>query len=363
MAAVFGNCPFFSFTSIIIPDSVTEIGERAFSVCVGLTTVTIGSGVQSIGDWAFDDCEKLVEVWNYSDLQIEEGSEKYGRVGCYAIHVYNTNEKSKQTKSDDGYLFYEEEKSYLLGYVGTLTDLTLPEKSPKGNNYEIYQHAFCMSSGLTTVTIGSGVTSIWKEAFYGCSGLTSITIGSGVTSIKGALAFFGCGRLTNVVWNAENCMEVVCTSSRDGLFDSCKKLTGVTFGENVKVIPNNAFTGCKGLTSIEIPNGMISIGEHAFGECSGLTGELKIPDSVTSIGEEAFSGCSGLTSVTIGSGVTSIGYRAFMRCSRLKEVHFANPNRWTAGNKVLSELDDPATAAKYLTSSTYYCDYNWKRAK
>ena len=49
-------------TSINIPDSVTEIGHNAFYNCDGLTSITIGSGVTSIGDEAFLECAGLMSV-------------------------------------------------------------------------------------------------------------------------------------------------------------------------------------------------------------------------------------------------------------------------------------------------------------
>ena len=49
-------------TSVIIPDSVTYIGERAFYNCSGLTSVTIGGSVTSIGDCAFCGCSGLKNI-------------------------------------------------------------------------------------------------------------------------------------------------------------------------------------------------------------------------------------------------------------------------------------------------------------
>ena len=63
--------------------------------------------------------------------------------------------------------------------------------------------AFLYCSGLTSVTIPSGVTSIGDYAFSGCSGLTSVTIPSGVTSI-GDYAFAGCSGLTEFVVESGN---------------------------------------------------------------------------------------------------------------------------------------------------------------
>ena len=86
------------------------------------------------------------------------------------------------------------------------------------------------------------------------------------------------------------------------------------------------------------------------------------------IGEGAFYGCEGVTSVTIPAKVTEIGKEAFEYCKGLKEVRFENPNGWEvslnrdmSGAEAVLGLDDPATAAEYLTDT--YCDYYWKRGE
>ena len=120
-------------------------------------------------------------------------------------------------------------------------------------------------------------------AFRGCSGLTSLTLPSGVTSID------------------------------EGAFSGCSGLTSLTIPSSVTSIGDYAFSGCSGLTSLTLPSSVTSIGEYAFYGCSGLT-SLTIPSGVTSIGWGTFYGCSGLTSLTIPSSVTKIGRFAFYGC-------------------------------------------------
>lgn len=53
-------------TSVTIPNSVTTIGEKAFSGCVELTSVTIPNSVTTIDIYAFAGCSRLKEVINYA---------------------------------------------------------------------------------------------------------------------------------------------------------------------------------------------------------------------------------------------------------------------------------------------------------
>ena len=53
----FSSCS--SLTSVTIPDSVTTIGYWAFRSCTNITSVTIGNSVTNIGDYAFGDCSAL----------------------------------------------------------------------------------------------------------------------------------------------------------------------------------------------------------------------------------------------------------------------------------------------------------------
>ena len=75
------------------------------------------------------------------------------------------------------------------------------------SNDKLGDEAFLGCSGLTSLTIPSGVTSIGVYAFYGCSGLTSLTIPSGVTWI-GWYAFNGCSGLTSIYVYPENLPEL-----------------------------------------------------------------------------------------------------------------------------------------------------------
>jgi hypothetical protein len=104
------------------------------------------------------------------------------------------------------------------------------------------------------------------------------------------------------------------TSIEDYAFDT-SKLSGVTIGTNVTIIPNHAFS----LVGVTIPGSVTNIGRQAFAGCTNLA-SITIPNSVISIGVSAFFGCSSLTNVIIGNGATSIPSGAFSDCNSLGAI-------------------------------------------
>ena len=64
----------FSLTSVTIPNSVTSIGDKVFSCCFDLTSITIPNSVTSIGEYAFSLCEKLISVTVPSHTEIKNNA-------------------------------------------------------------------------------------------------------------------------------------------------------------------------------------------------------------------------------------------------------------------------------------------------
>ena len=187
---------------------------------------------------------------------------------------------------------------------------------------EIKGSAFYCCSGLSSIIIPDGVTSIGYSAFMFCSGLTSIHIPKSVTSIKSD-AFSYCDGVTSITVDPqnpvfdsrENCNAIVETATNT-LFTGCKN---TVIPKSVTKIGSSAFCGCTGLTAVTIPDGVSSIGFYSFRECNGLI-SIDIPASVSLIDQYAFMWCEGLVSVNIPEGVASIRGSAFWGCSALKSV-------------------------------------------
>ena len=194
------------------------------------------------------------------------------------------------------------------------------------SNDVIGAYAFSDCSGLTSLTLPAGITSIGERAFEDCSGLTSLTLPAGITEI-GSSAFQGCSGLKEVRFCINDNLDTYLTKGHPFISVRCgikyyindKEITSIEIPSNVTTLGDCIFQGCSGLTSLTLPAGITSIGERAFEGCSGLT-SLTLPDGITEIGSYAFEGCSGLTSLTLPAGITSIDWGAFEGCSGLTSL-------------------------------------------
>ncbi len=224
-------------TEVVIPDSVTSIGNRAFYGCSSLTEINIPDSVTSIEDSAFYECRSLKSI------------------------------TIPDSVTSIGYMAFED--------CFSLESVVIPDSVTSIGDRAFYD---CLS--LESITIGNSVTSIGYRAFYGCLSLESITIGNSVTSI-GKRAFYGCKSLSSVT------IPDSVTSIGEDAFFGCSSL------ESIKVSEDN-----KNYASIDGVLYNKDITELV--RCPQAKKEITIPDSVTSIVDivdRAFYKCSSLESI------------------------------------------------------------------
>ena len=220
-----------SLSDIVIPSSVTSIGDRAFHWCLSLSDFVIPASVTSIGDRAFEDCSSLKYISipkSVIGLNGNPFAEWNGKLECLSPNfVYE----------DD--ILFNKDKSRIISF---------------------------RNQNIRSYVIPSSVTSIGDYAFWYCDSLSEIVIPSSVTSI-GDYAFSDCCSLSEIV------IPSSVTSIGDSAFSFCGSLSEIVIPSSVTSIGDSAFSHCYSLSEIVIPSSVISIGDSAFYKC-------KFPDNL-----------------------------------------------------------------------------------
>ena len=292
--SAFSDCS--SLSNIVIPDSVTAIGDGAFWGCSSLPNIVIPNSVTAIGKCAFSDCSSL------SKIVIPDSVTDIGE-GAFFCCSSLPNIVIPNSVTSIGDSAFE--------YCSSLSNIVIPDSVTA-----IGDSAFFDCSSLPNIVIPNSVTSIGDSAFEDCSSLSNIVIPDSVTDI-GNRAFSGCSSLPNIV------IPNSVTSIEDYAFEYCSSLSNIVIPDSVTAIGKWAFYDCSSLPNIVISNSVTKIGDYAFSDCSSLS-NIVIPDSVTDIGNRAFSGCSSLSNIVIPDSVTAIGKWAFYDCRSLPNIVIPN---------------------------------------
>ncbi len=178
------------FTSITIPNNITNIGDYAFCECEYMNSIIIPNSVKRIGNGAFAECG-LTSV-TIPDSVTTVGDGAFG--SCWFLTSINVSENNNAYSSKDGILF-NKDKTALIQYPVGISKLTynIPDSVT-----DIKPYAFECCTTLESVTIPNGVTSIGEMAFYGCESLTSIILPNTLTNI-GFQTFTDCYGLKSIV--------------------------------------------------------------------------------------------------------------------------------------------------------------------
>ena len=313
--------------TIILPDTVTNIGYRAFDLNEA-DTFRWSAGVETIPDEFFRG-SALVHMIIPEGVTAIGTQEGYGSVFCDCSRLEDITLPST--------LRYI--AKYSFHGCGELDNVTLPEGIPS-----IEEHTFSSCGSLSGIRIPDSVTSIGNLAFRDCQSLTSAVFGTGLEEI-GEQAFCGCHSLTKIE------MPDTVRTIGEQAFSNCSSAEEIHLSEKLKTIARDAFHGCSAVRSLSFPDSVQTIGNGAFGYCTGLE-EVAFGSGLKMIGDNAFSNCGSWRSVngfpsgleSIGSWavngplhtiilpdtVTNIGYRAF-------DLNEADTFRWSAGVETIPD--------------------------
>ena len=343
----FSDCT--GLTSISIPDSVTGIGNSAFSGCTGLTSIYIPGSVTSIGNSAFSNCTCLTSI-SIPDSVTSIGDGAF--YGCTGLTTVNTSCAAAQSYPwpagvrvglGDGsfsYIPVDDTAYCLMSYSGDASEVVVPSVYNGKPVTQIDRDAFGKSVTLflTGKTPFVASNPCWRYAVNAdgtfCLTGTNITdarlilpgdaCGTAVTAI-GDYAFMG--KDMSFVYIPDSIVTV-----GENPFRGCTKLATIV------VNPENAglYVSAEGalyskadkrlvcfpagLTAnrLTIPAGVRSIGAYAMYLVQ--TEEIVLPDSVTVIGEAAFAENDELAGIVLPDGLAEIPARAFYGCGRLADL-------------------------------------------
>lgn len=285
---------------IVIPNTVTKIGDEAFKGNKKVTGVTIPGSVVDIGNNAFEACENLKKVaftnpgearnnllirlsafkdcTKLTDVEIPARVKQIvGNIfkGCTSLMEIKVNANNPYYFAQDGVLF----GPALVEYSPKYDDNYVLLAYPAGRQGE-----YTIPSQVNEKTIDQ----IWTSGFEGAASLTDITIPASI------------GRLGTAAFESTG-------------------LTHVTIPDTVQQVDPAVFQNCTSLVSVKLPNGITEIDQYLFANCISLQ-HVDMPDTITKINIYAFHNCTSLTSLALPKGLTSLSVGCFEKCYNLQHV-------------------------------------------
>lgn len=324
---------------IVIPESVTKIGDKAFRNCSKLEKLTIPEKASEIGCWVFSGCSSLgtltvlcpkITASEMEDSGITELNEetlrnlcikgiRYSAVGKFAEDNDIRFEAVRELPFGFDYYAYSNGTVVISDFYGGGEVLEFPSEIdghaiseiPAGlfsRSYMRYSHP-----EIKKLIIPDGISKIGSGAFENCESLESVEIPESVREI-GEDAFAGTKWLQNHPEGVVYINRIAC-----GINGKCPK--NVVIEPGTKIIIPNLFCECSTLESIRIPDSVTEIGQGAFRGCTALK-EVVLSAGASNIGYWAFMDCTELETVDIPDGVTQIRNGAFEGCSKLENITF-----------------------------------------
>lgn len=341
--------------TITLPETLIEIGKKAFSGRTDLKKIVLPDGLSKIGDYAFYGLKRLAEITADSGTKFTEvGRDVFGEtewfegfdgVAIIGKTVFGVSEAYCRSKD------YTYVKSEDMGFAETVAP-----------------YAFYRNDALTGIELGQRIISVGEYAFASCDALKifrfNSSVGFGSERTVGENALNGLSALEELLIyddvKARDTFGGISTAQTVRLeytgrnavvgreilsvFDSVKefyvgngfvrienqafvmaeKLEKVKLGKDVSIIGDKAFEKISSLTSLDITEcaALINIGARAFYGTSVTNEEdtpFVFPATTRVIDAGAFGGAR-LTDIEFGEGLQFIGAAAFSDNRNLKRV-------------------------------------------
>lgn len=308
-----------AITGIELPEGITSFPNTMFTDCKSLKSITIPSTVTTIGDQAFSGCLSLTEVI-FGTYTGKDGKQ-YSNVNKFGKQVFEKTGFSTfafpTLESATKYLTLGEK---MFQYNNNLEAITLSRSVNKLSNvlvgcYNIKGFVIDKDNKFFSTEEGTPVLFNQKKTEY----VHIFGLLSGDYVIPGSVTTIGANLFEGQIGITSLFIPYTVKSIGNYAFKDCRSLTSVVFEYSTahpfqyefKSASSSTylFQYCYNLRDVTLPGNMKSIPNYMFDYCTSLE-YITIPDSVTSIGTYAFE-YSGLVEITIPAKVTTIGNYAF----------------------------------------------------
>lgn len=214
--------------TVVIPDTMTVIGDYAFLRCASLASAELPDGVEDIGHGAFGGCTSLTEVTVPDTVRwVRSGAfQECTSLERITLPRLDNNIKFK------GIFNYDKQAGIQLPETLKTVVLTGSDSIPAG--------AFSECIYLTEIILPETVAEIGEAAFRACSSLETLNLPDSLTEIS------------------------------PRLFEECRALREIILPEGITAIGSKAFYYCESLTALYVPDSVASVGAYALDECRAL---------------------------------------------------------------------------------------------
>lgn len=238
-------------TYVMLPSTITSIGENGFSGCASLKGISIPSTrLKTIGEGAFQNCERLTQLAIPNSVtSIEAGAFK-GDTRLFMVNMESADYSVLTTIGDNAF-----EGCSVLEFFCSDDEYNLPASLKT-----IGAYAFKNCVKIDEVDMGDGVTSLGEGAYYGCIGIKEVEISACVGTVP-ASAFGLCGGLTEVEFSTKVLARIEIAGSA---FIGCSKLGSVELPQNVGTVRTDAFKDCTALRRVQIDDNFATLEVGAF---------------------------------------------------------------------------------------------------
>ena len=244
-----------AIAEIVVPNSVTVIGNNAFQNAASLKKVTLSNALETMGKAIFKDCVSLTSIKIPATIK--------------NIPVDSFLNCKSLVKVD-------------LGSVET-----------------IGKYAFANCEKLMAIELSQTLTELDPMSFFGCKALTAVNVKEGNAKFKSVDG-------------------VVIAADEDNVFNTIAmypagKQGGYTIANDIKFVADRSFYDCDNLAEVTFPNGIERIGNEAFFDCDALL-TITLPEGARNVGDYAFASCNELREFIVNSNLTEYSDNVFDGC-------------------------------------------------